>query len=79
MSFKRQLNVNCLCFDEFMSWFHQQNTTKPDDFTASYKFRSLKRFLSRGDFKPPKERVQTDKRKISKRLYGRPAKQYMYE
>ena len=49
MSFKRQLNVNCLCFDEFMSWFHQQNTTNPDDFTASYKFRSLKRFLSRGD------------------------------
>ena len=43
-------------------------STKPDDFTASYKFRSLKHFLSRRDFKPSDERVQTDKRQISKRV-----------
>ena len=41
-------------------------TTKPGDFTASYKFRSLKHFLSRGDFKPLNERVQTNTRQISK-------------
>ena len=41
-------------------------TTKPDDLTASYKFRSLKHFLSRGDFKPLNEGVQTNKRQISK-------------
>ena len=41
-------------------------TTKPGDFTASYTFRSLKHLLSRGDFKPSNERVQTDKRQISK-------------
>ena len=34
--------------------------------SASYKFRSLKHFLSRGDFKPSNERVKTDKRQISK-------------
>ena len=50
-----------------MSLFHQQTfsficTTKHVDFTASYKFRSLKHFLSRGDFKPS--------------AYRRPAKQY---
>ena len=47
-----------------------------DDVTASYKFRPLKHFLSRGDFKPSNERVQTDERQISKRAYRRPAKQY---
>ena len=44
--------------------------------TASYRFRSLKHFLSRGDSKPLDEGVQTNKRQISKRLYLRPAKQY---
>ena len=39
--------------------------TKPGDFTASYKFRSFKHFLNRGDFKPSNGRVQTDKRQIS--------------
>ena len=43
-------------------------TPKSDDVTASYKFRSLKHFLSRGDFKPSNERVQTDERQISKLL-----------
>ena len=43
-------------------------TTKADDVTASYKFRSLKHFLSRGDFKPSNERVQTDEHQISKRM-----------
>ena len=54
-------------------------TTEPDDFSASYKFRPLKHVLSRGDFKPSNERVQTDKRQISKRavhVYLRSAKQY---
>ena len=36
-------------------------TTKSDDVTASYKFRSLKHFYNR-DFKPSNERVQTDER-----------------
>ena len=45
-------------------------------FTASYKFRSLKYFLSRGDFKPLNEGVHTNKGQISKRWYRRPAKQY---
>ena len=41
-------------------------TTKPDDFTASHKFKSLKHFLNRGEFKPSNEGVQTDKCQISK-------------
>ena len=71
--FKRQLTVNFLSFDDvFMSLFQQHIfsfncTTKPDDFTASYKLRSLKHFFSTGDFKPSDERVHTDKPQISKR------------
>ena len=38
-----------------------------DDFLASYKFRSLNHFLTRGDFKPLNEGSQTNKRQISKR------------
>ena len=39
-------------------------TTKPDDFTASYKFKSL----SREYFKPSDEMEQTDKRQINKQV-----------
>ena len=54
-----------------MSWLHQQKnsfncTPKPDDVTCSYKFRSLKHFLSRGKFNPLNERVSN----------MRPVKQY---
>ena len=45
--------------------FSFNRTTKPDDFTALYKFRLLKHFLSRGDYKPSNERIQTDKCQIS--------------
>ena len=51
-------------------------TTKPDDFTASYKFRSLKHFLSSGDFKPLNERVQQINVKLANGLYCRPVQQY---
>ena len=59
-----------------MSWLHQQNlsfncTTKSDDVTASFKFKSLNYFLSRGDFMPSNERVQTDERQISKQTVRR--------
>ena len=59
------------CYDYVtMSQFHQQTlkfycTAKSDDITASSKFRPLEPFLSRGDFKPSNERVQTVKRQIS--------------
>ena len=53
--------------DFISNHFSFNYTTKPDDFTASYKFWSLKHFLSRGDFKPSNE---------ANELYLRPAKQY---
>ena len=73
ISFKRQLNVNFLCFDyAIMIWLHQQktlvltiHTIQSSYVTASYKFRSLKHVLSRGGFKPSNERVQTFERQIS--------------
>ena len=59
-----------------VSFISKNCTIQSDEFTVSYKFWSLKHFLSREDFKSSNERVQTDKRQISNGLYRGPAKQY---
>ena len=56
-----------ICVGFISKHFSFNCTTKHGDFTASYKFRSLKHFISRGDFKPSNERVQTDKRQKNQR------------
>ena len=55
-----------LCHHELASSTKNFSTSKSDDVTASYKLRSLKHFLSRGDFKPSYVNVHTDERQISK-------------